>query len=107
MRRLKAAMAAVKDKRTYVRLEAVLGVALGDSIQKIAIRLSKSSRSVQRWCALYLQHHDPYSLVEGKRSGRPQPLRPSQKSAFYTLQSHRLHPPIRGIAADFTAIEII
>lgn len=71
VRRLRAAMSATKDKQTYVRLQAVCDVALGDGIAKVSLHINKSSRSVYRWCALYLRHHDPKDLMDAPRSGRP------------------------------------
>lgn len=71
VRRLKAAMVAATDKRTYVRLEAVLAVALKESIAAVSVRLGKSGRSIYRWCVHYLKSHDPQSLQEAPRSGRP------------------------------------
>jgi transposase len=69
--RLQKAMSCVQDKRTYLRMEAVLLVAQGHRPAWVAAHQTKSRQVIYRWCALFLQHHNPYSLQEGSRSGRP------------------------------------
>ncbi|HYK55452.1 MAG TPA: winged helix-turn-helix domain-containing protein [Flavisolibacter sp.] len=71
VRRLKAAISAVRDKRTYIRLEAVLAVALNEPVAALSMRLHKNRRSIYRWCETYLESHDPNRLHDAPRSGRP------------------------------------
>lgn len=69
--RLSKAMVKVGDKRTYLRLKAVLLVAQGMPINAVAQFLDKSFQIVYQWVAAYLKHHMAESLYDAPRSGRP------------------------------------
>lgn len=70
-RRLHKAMEKVSDKRTFLRLKAVLLVCQGMHINTIAKLLDKSFQIVYQWVASYLKHHRVDSLYDAPRSGRP------------------------------------
>ena len=69
--RLGKAMKAVTDKRTFLRLKAVLLCAEGVSVPSVAKLFDKSFQIVYRWVALYVKHHSPQALFDAPRSGRP------------------------------------
>ncbi len=69
--KLRRAMAQVQDKRTYVRMQAVLLYCEGKHIKEITALLLKSRQVVYNWVKLFLYTHDPFSLCETSRSGRP------------------------------------
>src|SRR3954453_2871843 len=69
--RLHRALSKAKDTRIYIRLKAVLLVAQGEPISKVAKLFDKSKRVVYYWLATYLKHHQPAALVDTSRSGRP------------------------------------
>lgn len=75
-RRLGKAVKAAKDKRLYIRLQAVLLVLKGMEIQKVAQLYAISKRIVYKWVEVYLQHHQPSSLEDAPKSGRP-PVAPA------------------------------
>lgn len=68
--RLYKAMNKVCDKRTFLRLKAVLLVAQGLPINVVA-KLLKSFQIVYRWVVSYLKHHLVDLLYDAPRSGRP------------------------------------
>lgn len=65
-------MEQVSDKRTYIRMKAVLLWYQGKRMKEIVNLFSKTRQVVYRWVQLFLKTHDPFSLCERKRSGRPQ-----------------------------------
>lgn len=69
--RLRRALRAATNSRVYVRLKAVLLVAEGMLVTDVAKLFDKSRRIVYRWITTYLKDHQPRSLDEGARSGRP------------------------------------
>lgn len=69
--RLQRAIQKVNDKRTFLRLKAVLLVAQGHSITQTAGILGKSVQIIYRWIAAYLVSHDAQALSDGARTGRP------------------------------------
>lgn len=69
--RLERASAKAADTRLYIRLRAVLLVAEGMLVSEVAKLFYKSRRIVYRWITTYLKNHQPQSLEEGTRSGRP------------------------------------
>ncbi len=69
--RLRRALAKATNTRFYVRLKAVLLVAEGMLVTEVAKFFDKSRRIVYRWITTYLSDHQPRSLDEGTRSGRP------------------------------------
>jgi transposase len=74
--RLHRAIAKATDTRIYIRLKAVLLIAQGEPISKVAKLFDKSKRVVYYWLTTYLKEHQPQALVDAFRSGRP-PAAPS------------------------------
>src|ERR1044072_8520228 len=70
-RRLTTFLKQVEDARTYRRLHAVLLVAEGRDIKEVAQLSGTSLQTIYNWVKLYLQHHQPESLFDSSRSGRP------------------------------------
>jgi transposase len=69
--RLGRALNKVADKRTFLRLRAVLLVAQGMGVYAVAKLLGRSARAIYYWVDTYLHTHDPDVLFDGSRSGRP------------------------------------
>ena len=69
--RLTRALKEVADKRTFLRLKAVLLFAQGMDIESVAKFVDKSIQVVYRWIRLYLKNHRPSDLFDALRSGRP------------------------------------
>src|SRR3954454_12539057 len=61
----------VSDKRTFVRLKAVLLVSEGMNISEVAKLLDKSFQMIYCWVAAYLKQHHIEALDDTPRSGRP------------------------------------
>jgi transposase len=69
--RLHRAQQKVSDKRTFLRLKAVLLAAQGMSINAIAQIIDKTRRVIYYWVASYLKHRHVEVLFDAPRSGRP------------------------------------
>lgn len=69
--RLQKAIERVSDKRTFLRLKAVLLVAQGMNINEVSQLLDKSFQIIYHWINSYIAHHDPQALYDASRSGRP------------------------------------
>lgn len=69
--RLLRAIEQITDKRLYVRLQSVLLVARGYSIQYVCQMLGCSAPSLYRWIKCYLTTHQPTDLLDQARTGRP------------------------------------
>ena len=69
--RLEKALHGVADKRTFLRLNAVLLFAEGMNIHTVAKITGKSVRVIYPWIDLYLESHNPASLYDSCRTGRP------------------------------------
>lgn len=69
--RLGRALATTTSAKVYIRLKAVLLVAEGMAVTEVAKFFAKSRRMVYRWMSAYLNGHQPQSLEQGARSGRP------------------------------------
>jgi transposase len=70
-RRLQSALQKVWDKRTFLRLRAVLLVAQGKAVYTVAKLLGRTARAIYYWVDTYLNTHNPQDLLESPRSGRP------------------------------------
>lgn len=70
-RRLAKALKQVQDARTYRRLQAVLLVANGHDLKEVAQLSGTSLQTIYNWVKLFLQQHQPQSLFDSSRSGRP------------------------------------
>jgi transposase len=69
--RLERSMKGVKDKRTFLRLKAVLLFVEEMDIGAIAKLFDKSIQVVYQWIGRYLKSHDPSALTDAPKSGRP------------------------------------
>ena len=69
--RLKKALSKVSDKRTFLRIQAVLLVAEGMDIVKVAKVTDKTVRSIYNWVASYLKQHRIDVFYDAPKSGRP------------------------------------
>jgi transposase len=70
-RRLQKALSRVTNKRTFLRLKAVLLVAEGKDISTIAKLFDRSVQVIYHWVNRYLSQHQPLVLFDALRSGRP------------------------------------
>jgi transposase len=70
-RRLSRALRGVEEARTYRRIQAVLGVAQGRTVQDAAEIAGVQPWAVYAWIRTYLHTHRPDSLRDAPRSGRP------------------------------------
>jgi transposase len=70
-RRLRRQLRATHDARLYRRTLAILEVDRGRSARDVALSLGVEPRAVYYWIEAYLQGHDPASLADGQRPGRP------------------------------------
>lgn len=69
--RLQKAILKATDARVNIRLRAVLLVASGKRVSEVAALFGTSRRIVYHWITTYLKYHEPSSLFEAPRSGRP------------------------------------
>ena len=70
-RRLQTQLHRTPDARVYRRTLALLEVARGQPLCEVAQTLGVTRQSVYAWINAYSQTHDPATLLEGQRSGRP------------------------------------
>lgn len=70
-RRLQRGLEEVNDKRTFLRLKAVLLCAEGMSVPSVAKLFDKSFQIVYRWVKAYVKQHCLKALFDAPRSGRP------------------------------------
>ncbi len=69
--RLNKAKQNVADKRTFIRIHAVLLVAQGSNISIVAKLIDKSFQIVYQWITAYLNCHQVEVLKDASRTGRP------------------------------------
>src|SRR5262245_49123983 len=69
--RLARALARATDLRSFRRLQAVLLVARGFPVPAAARITGATPDAVYHWLRLYLRTHEPDSLRDAARSGRP------------------------------------
>jgi transposase len=70
-RRLRRQLKTARDARTYRRTLAILEVDRGRSVRAVATSLDVEPRTVYYWIEAYLRDHDPASLADAERPGRP------------------------------------
>jgi transposase len=70
-RRLRRAFQRATDVRSFRRLQAVLLVARGLPIPEVARITGAKPNAIYDWVRLYLRTHQPSSLGDAPRSGRP------------------------------------
>jgi transposase len=73
-RRLRRQLKEADDARTYRRTLAVLELDRGRTAADVAAMLGGTRQSVHNWAAAYAADHDPASLEDRHRSGRPADL---------------------------------
>jgi transposase len=73
--RLEKCLKQVVDARSYRRVKAVLLVATGVMVSKVAQVLGVSRQSVHGWLRRYGKRRAPEELQDGPRSGRPRAAR--------------------------------
>ena len=71
IQRLKKAMKVAADKRYYLRLQAVLGIAQGMAATKICELIGSSLKSIYNYVNCYMRTHQVSSLWDAPRCGRP------------------------------------
>jgi transposase len=69
--RLAGALRRVTEVRTYRRVQAVLLVARGHPVTEVAQLTGAKPAAIYDWVACYLRTHQPDSLADAPRSGRP------------------------------------
>lgn len=69
--RLEKALEEVSDKRTFLRIQAILLLAQGMSIDSVVQIIHKSRRVIYYWLSTYLKSHQPVCLYDAPRKGRP------------------------------------
>ena len=92
-RRLRRALAGVREARVYRRLEAVLLVAEGHAVGEAAQRVRAPRVTVHRWVARYAQTRDPGALADRPRGGRPRVaagLTPARLAAVLAIDPRAL-----------------
>jgi transposase len=70
-RRLQRQLRVTPDARLYRRTLAVLEVARGEPVAAVADRLCVTPRVIYYWLAAYARDHDPETLRDQDRTGRP------------------------------------
>jgi transposase len=70
-RRLAGALARATEVRTYRRLQAVLLVAGGHPVSEVARITAAKPAAIYDWVRRYLRTHQPNSLADAPRCGRP------------------------------------
>jgi transposase len=70
-RRLRRQLRATRDARIYRRTLAILEVDRGRPVGDVATSFGVEPRTIYYWIEAYLQDHDPASLADGERTGRP------------------------------------
>lgn len=102
---LRRAMRQVRDKRTFVRLQAVLLYKEGKPLKEITRLVSKSRQVVYRWVKAFLHSHNPFSLCEAARSGRP--LAASVISEKRILSALQIDPREVGCRVNAWTVETL
>ena len=69
--RLQKVIDRVQDKKTYIRLRAVQMVAEGEFISDVAELWDTSTRVIYNWIKRYVKDHQPQSLFDKPKVGRP------------------------------------
>lgn len=96
--RLQKVIDQVADKRTYIRLRSVQMVAQGGLISDVARLWTVTPRIIYHWIAAYVEHHQPQSLFDKPREGRPRIADPITDSRI--LQELTVNPMSVGYAVN-------
>src|SRR3954447_5985697 len=70
-RRVRRQLRETRDVRLYRRTLAILELGRGRSARDVALSLGVQPRTVYYWAEAYLRDHDPSSLGDAPRPGRP------------------------------------
>jgi transposase len=90
--RLQKVIAQVQDKRTFIRLRAVQMVAEGKSISDVAQLWDVTTRVMYNWIKRYVKNHQPQSLFDAPRAGRPRvAARITDAKIVKELQGNPMH----------------
>ena len=103
--RLKKALKRAADKRTFQRLQAVLLVAQGRSINEVASIVGVRVQTVYNWVNLYLATHHLSALDESPRSGRP--LTAPRITAARILRELRRNPLRLGYRTTVWTVKLL
>jgi transposase len=76
------------DAHVYRRTLAILEVSRGQSIAQVAHALGVTRQSVYNWVASYAQTHDPNTLQDEPRLGRPSLWSEDHQSLLRFLMDH-------------------
>ncbi len=103
--RLRRALKEVADKRTFLRLKAVLLVAQGLRINEVSKIIDKSVQIIYHWVGSYLKNHHVESLDDARRTGRP----PVAKSITdqRIMRELRLNPLRLGYNTTVWTVELL
>jgi transposase len=90
--RLRKALQKVSDKRTFLRLKAVLLIAQGMNITAVAKLLDKSFQIIYQWIDCYLINHQASSLFDVPKQGRPKAAqRITDKRILKEMERNPMH----------------
>ena len=103
--KLRRAMEQDWDKRTYIRMWGVLLWCEGMRMKEIMALLSRSRQVVHRWVQVFLKTHDPFSLCERERSGRPQVADPITRERI--LDALQVDPRQAGYRANAWTVKTL
>lgn len=103
--RLRRALHEVADKRTFLRLKAVLLVAQGLSINEVSKIIDKSAQIIYHWIGAYLKNHQVESLYDARRTGRP--LAAKSVTDERIIRELRRHPLRLGYNTTVWTVELL
>src|SRR6266481_1137480 len=87
-RRLERQLRDTRDARVYRRTLAVLEVAQGQPVAGVARCLRVTPRVVYSWVEAYTQSHDPATLHDADRCGRPSLLTQKDRDRLREFLQH-------------------
>lgn len=100
-RRLELQLHSTRDARIYRRTLALLEVGRGEPVADVARRLRVTRRAVHLWIGAYTRDHDPDTLRDRDRSGRPHRLTDRGREVLRDLLG-RSPQDLGGFAAEWT-----
>lgn len=103
--RLERALKKVGDKRTFLRLQAVLLMAQGMAVQAVAKIAGKTPRVIYYWMHAYVKSHQPGALLDASRSGRP--LCAQQLTGQRILQELKRNPLRLGYGTTVWTVALL
>lgn len=103
--RLKKALKSACDIRTFQRVQAVLLVARGRTINEVAEIAGVSVQTIYNWLNLYLDRHQVEALEEAPGSGRPPTAR--RITTARILREFRRNPLRLGYRTTVWTVELL